>query len=73
MSAPLCCYEGSISGGGILIKELKSIVNAESFLEKKRQLIVNFVRFVLPGGAALTGTIAILLHSLHNRRHGIAR
>jgi hypothetical protein len=37
MSAPLCCYEGSISGGGILIKELKSIVNAESFLEKKRQ------------------------------------
>jgi hypothetical protein len=37
MSAPLCCYGGSISGGVILIKELKGIVNAESFLEKIRQ------------------------------------
>jgi len=55
MSAPLCCYESSISGSGILIKELKSIVNAESFLEKKRQRIVNFLRSALPGGAAPAG------------------
>ncbi|WP_288726849.1 hypothetical protein, partial [uncultured Enterobacter sp.] len=58
-----CCYEGSISGAGILIKELKRIANNDSFLEKKRERIVKKVG---------CGFIAILLHRFHNRSRSIA-